>query len=315
MTNPHFDDGLVVWSDEYSGRYQAPATGYSEQFDLQWQLCLDGNEDFHRAPGASVDDRYIADRIYDWTGKHPADVRSYDSSAGARPLDHPLEINLIQGKDCIDIGCGLGRWTRTMLALGAKSVLSLDMSESALASVRRFNKNVLKADITEIPSQHPEFVGTFDFANLWGVAMATHDPLKTFMSAAATVKPGGALYLMVYAPEGMHATQIVGLQRRHFAELRTVEEKLAYVEHVYQRKWNNSYPLKDNLANLLRNALGRLKGSKVGVLDLLEPFYNWVVPLNVIEGWMKKAGFEEVCLLNEFEKKKCAYHVLGIKAV
>jgi len=36
-------------------------------------------------------------------------------------------------------------------------------------------------------------VGAFDLANFWGVAMCMHDPLQAFLSAASTVKPGGAL--------------------------------------------------------------------------------------------------------------------------
>jgi SAM-dependent methyltransferase len=315
MKNPHFDDGLLVWNDEYSGRYQAPVNGYSEQFDLQWKLYLNGDEGFNRAADASVEERDIVDRIYEWTGRFPAGaVGSYDTSMNSRPLDHPLDLNLFKGKACIDIGCGLGRWTKAMLALGAKSVLSIDMSESALAGVQKFNHEVLKADITEIPSQHPELVGEFDFANLWGVAMSTHDPLKAFLSAAATVKPGGAFYLMVYAPEGMHGTQAVNLRRKHFAELKAIDERLAYLERVHERKWDSYMPLHENLKNMLRNALGRPKGSKVGTLDMLEPFYNWVIPLDVIEGWMRKGGFAKMQLLNEFEAKKCAYHVLGIKA-
>jgi SAM-dependent methyltransferase len=310
LRNPHFDDGLVVWSDEYSGRYYLPSDDYSGQFDLQWRLCL---EDYYQTLGVSVDDEHISDRIFEWTGQRSGDLSSYHPSEGLRPLDHPLDINLIKDKECIDVGCGLGRWTKTMLTIGARSVTSVDMSQSALESVRRFNSNVVKADVMKLQKEHPEFTGKFDFANLWGVAMCTHDPLKAFLSAASTVKPGGALYLMVYAPEGMHGTKIVNLQRGRFAQLQTLDQRLAYVEHVYQREWDNSYSLKENLKNILRNVLGRPKGSKVGALDMLEPFYNWVIPLDVIDGWMTKAGFKEVRLLNEFEKKKCAYHVLGIK--
>jgi SAM-dependent methyltransferase len=308
--NPHFDDGLIIWSDEFSGRYGPPPGGYSEQFDLQWKLHLDGR--FQRSADASTDETAIADRIFEWTaGSHDSiPTRASDS---VRPLDHPLDLELIRDKDCIDIGCGLGRWTRTMQKLGARSVLSMDMSEHGLTGVRRFNQNVLRADVTEIPSEHPELINQFDFANLWGVAMCTHDPLKTFMSASATVKPGGALYLMVYAPEGMHGSPITNLRRQRFFQLQSLEEKLAYVDRVYHRRWDDAVPLSEKFRNVLRNVTRRPKGSKIGVLDALEPFYNWVIPLDVIHGWMKKAGFETVIQLNEFEPQKCAYHFLGLK--
>jgi hypothetical protein len=69
-------------------------------------------------------------------------------------------------------------------------------------SVTRFNSQVARANIMEIPREHPEWVEAFDFANCWGVAMCTHDPLETFRSAAATVKPGGPCICMSMVPRG-----------------------------------------------------------------------------------------------------------------
>ena len=69
----------------------------------------------------------------------------------------------------------------------------------------------------------------------------------------------------------------------------------------------------ENLKNLLRNLLALPRGSQLGVLDMLEPFYNWVIPMDVIEGWMSRAGFADLLLLNELEPEKCAYHVLARK--
>lgn len=311
MKNPHFDENLVIWSDEYSGRYPPPE--YSSQFELQWKIALEGNPEYYNGPGVNLDDHYIDDRIYEWTGHHPTGADSFDSSMGVRVLDHPLNADLIKGKKCIDIGCGMGRWTRTMMRLGAASVLSVDISDSALTSVKKYNPNARRVNIMEIPADHPDLVGRFDFANLWGVAMCTHDPLKAFISASSTVASGGALYLMVYAPEGLHGERLTNIQRRKFAELSTIEEKLAFVDRVHQRKWDRSYPLTENLKNLARNILRRPKGYKVGVLDMLHPFYNWVIPLDVIRGWMRKGGFREMIVLNENENPKCAYHVLGMK--
>src|SRR2546423_5492366 len=67
MSNPHFDEGLVIWRDEYAGRFSPPAGIYEKQFDFQWRIALEGNREYYENPGASVDERYIADRIYEWT--------------------------------------------------------------------------------------------------------------------------------------------------------------------------------------------------------------------------------------------------------
>ncbi|MDQ4049478.1 MAG: class I SAM-dependent methyltransferase [Actinomycetota bacterium] len=314
-TNPHFAENRVVWSDDLSGRYQPPPRPYGEQFELQWKLALERHPQYSNHPGADLDADYINDRIYEWTGIHPDGGGFHDESAGSRVLDHPLDPDLIRNRECIDIGCGMGRWTKTMLALGARSVLSIDASESALRSVSEFNPRVMRADVMDLPTQHPELKGRFDFGCFWGVAMCTHDPRRAFLSAASVVKPGGSLYLMVYAPEGLHGRALTNIQRRVFNRLTTVEERLAFVTHVSERRWHSAYPLTENLKNKLRNLLGRPKGGgPLGVLDMLQPFYNWVIPLEVVEGWVRDGGFTTMQVLNEFETPKAAYHVLATKA-
>lgn len=313
MLHPHFDENIVIWDDAYSGRYQPPPEGYCQQFELQWKMALDKRLDYACHPGACTDEDYIADRIYEWTGRHPKGTGFKYDFGGVRVLDHPIAVEWIQEKDCIDIACGMGRWTKVMQALGAKSVTSVDISESALQNVRQFNPNTFSGNIMEIPREYPQWIGRFDFVNLWGVAMATHNPLRAFLSAACTVKPGGRLYMMVYSPEGMHGTTLVNVQRKKFHRLKTIEERLAFVDDVYHRKWDKSYSLLENIKNYTRNLRKLPKGGKIGVLDMLEPYYNWVIPLRVIYGWMDKGGFRDVIILNEFEKPKCAYHVMGIK--
>ncbi len=313
IRNPHFDDGIIIWRDEYSGKYEPPPTGYSEQFDLQWKIALKDANYFNYA-GASTDVDYIHDRVYEWTGKHPLDKSNFiHKSGGSRVLDYPLDPRIIKGKKCIDIGCGMGRWTRVMQFLDAREVLSIDISKSAIESVKKFNKNVLRTNIMEIPEKHPELIGKFDFATFWGVVMTTNDPKKTFKSAASTVKPGGYLYMMAYAPVGLHNKKITNLKRKIFYNLKTIEERLAFVDKLYSRKWNKSLPLFENILNIVRNVLKLPRSSKIAILDMLEPFYNWTISLSVIKNWMKEEGFIELKLLNKFEKHKCAYHVLGRK--
>ena len=311
--NPHFDDDLVVWRDEYSGRYAPPPREYAEQFELQWNLALQRTPGFDANPGANTEEEYIKDRVYAWTGNRPGSSNElFDGSAGVRVLDKPIPVALIQGKHCIDLGCGMGRWTRAMQMIGAESVVSVDLSQSALDSVSRFNKAVVRADVMTLPEEHPELVDRFDFANLWGVAMCTHDPRKAFLNAAATVKRGGALYLMVYAPEGMHNTSLVRWQRKHFRTLQSLEERLAYVKHVESRAWDPAYPLANNLLNIAVRCYHVLRGRQsdwLGTLDMLSPYYNWVIPLEVIDGWARKAGFHSYQVLNE-GRRRVAYHVL-----
>jgi hypothetical protein len=49
----------------------------------------------------------------------------------------------------------------------------------------------------------------------------------------------------------------------------------------------------------------------MGYLDLLEPYYNWVIPRGVIAQWGKKAGFTAHQHL--IMKPKSSYHVMFFK--
>lgn len=312
--NPHFDDGRIVWRDAYSGQYAPPAAGYSEQFDLQWKLALQGEAHYYDNSGASAEDEFIEQRVYEWTGLRPPNASgAWRRPTSVRVLDHPVDPARLRGKDCVDVGCGMGRWTRTMLALGARSVLSIDMSASGLKNVSRFNSNTLVADVMQLATEHPELSGTFDFATFWGVAHHKHDPSRAFTNAAQLVRPGGALYLMVYAPEEMHGLDVVTRRRKHFHRLGSVEERLRYVDRIYDRRWDSAVSPYWNVRDKLKNVLRRPRGTKVGILDMLEPFFNWVIPEGVARGWFAREGFTSVQLVNDHEPKKCAFHFVGIK--
>lgn len=313
IKNPHFDDGIVIWRDEYGDRYKEHSTPPSTHFDLQWKLALEKVDGYGIHPGANTDDEYIKDRVYEWTGTRPGGDGFMDESCGVRKLDHPIPSDLIKDKKCIDIGCGMGRWTKTMQMIGARSVLSVDISEHAIKSVSSFNPNTLRTDITKLTDDHPELIGQFDFANVWGIAHHTHNPKQTFANAAKTLRGGGALFTMIYAPEGIHGKKITNLQRKKFHSLSTVEERLKYVDDVFNRTPDWSYyPLYNNLRMVVSNLLGRDKGGKVGTLDMLEAWFNWVVELDTIKKWVKEAGFESFVVTNEFESPKCAYHMLAL---
>ena len=280
---------------------------------MQWSLALQHKQGFYAHPSSNTEEEYIKDRVYEWTGSRPGSKNEFfDGSGGNQVLDKPIPVALIQSKRCIDLACGMGRWTRAMQMIGAESVVSVDLSQSALDSVSRFNKAVVRADVMTLPEEHPELVDRFDFANLWGVAQCTHDPCKAFLNAAMTVKRGGALYLMVYAPEGMHNTSLVRWQRKQWRKLKSFEEQLAYVKHVASRAWDPTYSLADNLLNTAVRFYHALRGKQpdwLNVLDMLSPYYNWVIPLEVIDGWARKGGFHSYEVLNR-GRHRVAYHVL-----
>ncbi len=294
MVNPHFDHNRVIWKDEYSGLYQP--VDYSEQFDHEWRLYLEKKAGFYEHVGVETDDTWINDRIFDLTGldshihtQVTANTLELGRNVGGRQrLDLKFSIDHFRDKYCLDAACGAGRWTKTLLALDAR-VKSIDVSEHGLKSVRRFNQDVERLDIFELPVR-PDLHEAFDFTLCWGVVMCTHDPKIAFENIAKTVKPGGECYVMIYAPTLHNSPKILEQRRHYHKELKTFEERLAY-----------AYSIADCPENT------------INYLDMLNTFYNWVVEEETIHNWFRDNGFIDIITLNAYDINAAAYHVLGRK--
>lgn len=295
LRNPHFDDNRIVWSDGYSGEYQP--VPYNAQFDDQWRLFLERAVGFRDHTGVETTDDFIDDRIYELTG-----VRDYIASrsgtvhqdrnrniGGRLYLEPKFPIDYFQGKRCLDLGCGAGRWTKTLMTLGAQ-VKSTDVSYHGLLSTRRINNDVEELNLFDILEKRPDLHGYADFTLCWGVLMCTHDPYMAFRNMAATVRPGGECYIMVYAPTYHLSDFVVNSRRRFHEKERTNEEKLAFAYEIAKQPEN-----------------------AINLLDMLNTFYNWVIPQDVATGWFEKHGFEDVTVLNRNEPNNCGWHIKGRK--
>lgn len=307
LVNPHFDQRRFIWKDAYSGEYR-PAR-YSDQFDDQWRYFLEKRTGFYNHTGVETADSYVDDRIFELTGvpeylsrkrlgplyglvswwRRKAGPEARREVGGRLYLEPKFAIDHFRGKRCLDLGCGPGRWTRTLLALGA-SVKSTDVSRHALLSTSRFNRDVEELDLFDILPERPDLHEAFDFTLCWGVLMCTHDPRVAFANAAKTVKPGGELYIMVYAPTYHNSEFVLSNRQFYHHHLNTPEQKLDY-----------AYKISDSPENA------------INLLDMLNTFYNWTVEEETIHNWFSDFGFAETITLNQHEPNNCAYHVLGRK--
>jgi len=307
LRNPHFDEGRVVWEDAWSGLY-APVA-YDRQFDDQWRLFLERRVGFCDHTGVETASEYIDDRIEELTGEREfmlrqrwgplASMISRLSGRAARRerrgvggrllLEPRFPSTDFHGRRCLDAGCGAGRWTRALKALGGV-VTATDLSPHALRSTRRFTKDVRAIDLFDLHSV-PDLRAAFDFTFCWGVIMCTHDPALAFESVAATVRPGGTIYIMVYAPTYHASPQVQEWRARYHRECTSFEQKLAFAYSIADRPEN-----------------------AINLLDMLNTFYNWTIPLDTCLGWFRRAGFVDVVLLNRNEPHACGLHVRGTKA-
>lgn len=115
-----------------------------------------------------------------------------------------FDTSWFQGKRCLDAGCGGGRNSIAMARLGASEVIGIDVGAGGLDDARSRGRNLdnLKfqhASILEMPFDD----NSFDMVWCAGVLMLVADDERAIDELTRVTKPGGTLYLLVYATGGM----------------------------------------------------------------------------------------------------------------
>lgn len=139
----------------------------------------------------------------------PFDDKLFEESVGlfARRLDLAgFDRKWFEGKSCLDAGCGGGRNAIAMARLGASQVVGIDLGKQGLedarkraASASHSNIRFEYASILDIPL--PD--ASMDIVWCAGVLMITDDPDRALDELTRVLRPGGKLYLLVYATEGI----------------------------------------------------------------------------------------------------------------
>lgn len=112
-----------------------------------------------------------------------------------RCLGGSLEV--LRGKNVLEVGCGAGRFTELMLESGAR-VFACDLSTAVDANYDNCHRwpdyFVCQADVRRLPVK-PQ---SFDFVVCLGVIQHTPSPEETIAALGSHVKPGGTLVIDHY---------------------------------------------------------------------------------------------------------------------
>lgn len=122
---------------------------------------------------------------------------------GSLPEDRPIFLEETQippeefkGKLVLDAGCGMGRYTRVALSLGAE-VVAFDLSAACLRlapEAPKLNLHVVCGDLLNPPFKRR----VFDIIYSQGVLHHTANTHSAFVHVADAVKPGGLLSVWLY---------------------------------------------------------------------------------------------------------------------
>jgi ubiquinone/menaquinone biosynthesis C-methylase UbiE len=110
--------------------------------------------------------------------------------------------DLLQGKRVLDAGCGMGRWSYAAVKLGARHVVGFDLHDGVQAAKRLTHgvghASFLKASIFALPFREE----SFDSIMSIGVLHHTGDTHRALRALLPILKPGGWLFVQVYATRG-----------------------------------------------------------------------------------------------------------------
>ena len=137
----------------------------------------------------------------------PYDQKSFEASVDlfAQRLDSiGFDTRFFEGKMCLDAGCGGGRNTIAMAQLGAAEAHGIDIGAAGINDARARagalpNIVFKQASVEAIP--YPD--DTFDVIWCAGVLMHVGNDEKALDELARVLKPGGLLYMLVYATGGL----------------------------------------------------------------------------------------------------------------
>ncbi|MQG07568.1 MAG: class I SAM-dependent methyltransferase [SAR202 cluster bacterium] len=115
-----------------------------------------------------------------------------------------FDLEWLQGKTCLDAGCGSGRYSVALALHGAREITAVDVSSSGLetakANAKEFDQiQFQQASVLDLPFPNE----SFDLVWCAGVLMITSDFDKGLAELTRVLKPNGKLFLLVYGAGGL----------------------------------------------------------------------------------------------------------------
>jgi SAM-dependent methyltransferase len=212
--------------------------------------------------------------------------------------DVQLPRDYFKGRTVLDVGCGTGRWTYAMAALGAR-VVAVDFSDAAVDVTRTVTRDlggveVVQASLFRLPFRPAQF----DFVVSWGVLHHTRDTARAFETIAPLVRPGGHLHVMVY--ERRSPLRAAGTELLRMA-MRRLSPETRY-------KWCGRLIIRNRLVfHLLRGFIECVPARdltetkdfdtvRFGLYDWYSPRYNHLHSVEEVRGWFSRAGCRDITL-------------------
>ena len=220
-------------------------------FDVQWKKVME-EDHFNERKGQ-----------FDFSEKRVEEFRKLTG----------IKNDGLDGKICLDAGCGPGRWTYSMQQLGAKNVDSFDVSDEAVKRCMEINPDAYVGSIFDL-KPNP----VYDFVLSWGVLHHNKNTREAFSKVASQVKKDGMLHIMVYNKK--YDYEYDGYRGITSIEKHKEWEKLSFEEKI----------------KICENKVKTVGGDIHGWFDAFNPEVNFSFTPKEVEGWFEEEGFSKIKL-------------------
>jgi SAM-dependent methyltransferase len=227
----------------------------------------------------------------------------------------PLDAAELRGKRVLDAGCGSGRHAYYASQFGA-DVWAVDLGPAVEIARRNTSQcakvHVVQADLNRLPFERE----SFDFVYSIGVLHHLPEPEAAFRNLLEFVKPEGSIQIYLYwKPEGqpfkalmlgmVSLTRSVTTRLPHPAlyALSHPAAWLAFAGFVWPYKVMRRIPQLRNLAERLPMKQYADYPFRVCVNDQFDRFSAPIenrYTRGEVEGWLKRAGLEEITVHPNF---------------
>lgn len=149
-------------------------------------------------------------------------VQAAEIDLARKDLETWLGAETVRGRTVLDIGSGSGIHSMAFLAMGAAVVRSFDIDPHSVAATRSMWEKAGRPDVWTVGEGSvldTAFLTTldrFDLVYSWGVLHHTGAMWEALGNAAGLVKPGGRLFIALYA-KGPRYPADLALKRRYNA--------------------------------------------------------------------------------------------------
>jgi SAM-dependent methyltransferase/uncharacterized protein YbaR (Trm112 family) len=214
----------------------------------------------------------------------------------------------LQGKTVLDAGCGSGRLTRQIGDHGAGIVIGVDMNDAVEQVYRSTrdaeNVHIVQGNIMRLPFKRD----AFDLVWSNGVIHHTPNAAACHKALSRVVKPGGTLYVWVYARRfspfklAKDVADRIWVSRLPEPALLSLCRMLAYPSLALLSLYRAvvHLPFVRRSPRVEWTSRRRtVKELRLTWFDTLSPQYDTTHTEPEVIGWFESAGFDEIAAIQE----------------